>query len=195
MRALTGKAIVWTLQPGSQHLKKILCLKIKALSRKRWGLDDYTWVFAPNCHTLLVGELEVWYNMCKLWNTIKTGIKKALQPCVPANYQERDWVPIWSPHLGHSRTTSLGGKSVTQQRLIGEGMVLFRHISDVDSWATPILGQSRGKSIIIGGSKIMQMCIRQFGGNPTLDRHTLTTCHQKPKVYISQVPLLEDAIV
>lgn len=66
--------------------------------------------------------------MCKSWNTVK----KALEPSVPTNQQERDQAPIWSPHVGHSRTTGLGGRSITQQRLIVEGMASFRHISNVD---------------------------------------------------------------
>lgn len=126
MRALTSKAIIWTMEPGEQKLKQILRAKIRELSFKRWGLLDYSSAFSQ-CNTLPSDESEVWLNMCKSWNVIK----KATVPMSPANTQERDRIPIWNPHVGDIRRTGLGGCSPTQQRLIEVGMTSYRHIIDV----------------------------------------------------------------
>lgn len=56
--AIAGKKVLWVASDGEHTLQSILRVKLGELSEKRWGTNDYAWLFAPG-HTLPKGEPHV----------------------------------------------------------------------------------------------------------------------------------------
>lgn len=130
--ALAAKIIIWALSSGTHTLQIIIRGKIKELSTRKWGLNDYSWIWNP-CSTMPRESSTVWKNICSAWNSIK----KNLAPAVPSNRLDRRNSPLWTPHTVTINMKKTGCHQIKQKLLLNEGIITLGDISNREGKLIP----------------------------------------------------------
>lgn len=114
VRALAGKIILWAKSAGSHPLQIILQIIIKEMSYRKWGTEDFVWVFTP-CQTRPTSASTAVSNLCVAWNLSKPHITHRS----PASELDVSALSLWSRNICHAAQATVGCKS-NQQRLLKE---------------------------------------------------------------------------
>lgn len=124
-RALTGNLFMWIVTDAIHPLRAILQGHIREASRRRWGLDDLTWVVSK-CGNVQITGSAPWRNICKGW----AEIKKFIIPRAPLNREEWGALSLWRPHLHHRNTLRVQCSTGPQKALRGSGFHCLRDVLD-----------------------------------------------------------------
>lgn len=93
-KALTGSIIIWVTMSGHHPLRSILRGHIGAMSLRRWGNADLSWVVTKSGRLQTDGS-GPWSNICQGWHDLKAHITTRR----PANIDEWRDLPLWRPHV------------------------------------------------------------------------------------------------
>lgn len=125
--ALACKTILGIVAEGEHTLQSIYMAKIGALSCKRWGIDDLSWMVSK-CRVLLEDESKLWTNYYWAWNMNK----KNIEPRPLANWEEKKKAPLWVPNTIHKVPFTGRSNLVGQQEFIVVGI---NRVEDITDWA------------------------------------------------------------
>lgn len=123
-RSMAGTLMVWVLGPGVHPLRLILQSHIKDLSRRKWGIEDLTWIVSKGGSTESLGSPS-WKNICKAWSSLKPMLRHA----PPRNTEEWSELPLWRPHIHHISESKVKCTTRAQQRLYQAGILTNGDIS------------------------------------------------------------------
>lgn len=126
-RAMAGKLMVWILGPGTHPLRTILRAHIQELSKRKWGVEDMSWVVTMGGSPLSFGSPS-WQNLCKAWSALKPQLRCA----PPRNREEWNALPLWRPHVHHLSTAKVKYVTQAQTRLREAGLTSLGDITDPD---------------------------------------------------------------
>lgn len=97
------------------------------MSFKKWGLKDFSWVFAP-CNTLPRNASSIVYQMCVAWNLSK----KHLTHRAPTYEVDILSLLLQSRNVCHLPRIFVGCLSNQQKKLYSVGLHLLANISKLD---------------------------------------------------------------
>lgn len=122
-RALTGNLFMWIVTEGVHPLRAILQGHLREAARRRWGLDDLSWVVS-RCGNVKITGSAPWLNICKGWSELK----KHISPRGPINGEEWGALPLWRPHVNHRNANFARCINRAQQALKTCGFQQMRDI-------------------------------------------------------------------
>lgn len=106
------------------------------MSRKRWGLDDFSWVF-NHCKTLPTNAFKAILNIYKFWNRSECNI----QPSPAVNLPDLCALSVWTPNQLQRTPSMFGCRTAPQQRLLQAGLSTFGDLIEQDGsirqWTFP----------------------------------------------------------
>jgi hypothetical protein len=104
-------------------LKIILQHRIWEMSRHKWGIPDFTWIYYKCNKVPMVGSMA-WQNICKSWSRIK----KIIIPELPELMDKARSLPVWAPNALRMDSCKAGCKTNMKKLLMSAGI---EHIEDI----------------------------------------------------------------
>jgi hypothetical protein len=118
-------------------LRNLLQFYTRDMSAAKWGIHDFSWVFVKGHNTRGHGS-KVWKNICCNWAVSKSN----LRPCKPANVEEWNHLPLWTPHIVHKVPGLALCKTNPQRQIRRKGFDVVEDI--VDESGRIILWEEKG---------------------------------------------------
>jgi hypothetical protein len=127
--ALSGRIMLWALQEchNEDMLGELMQHYIKEKSKEKWGLRDFTWMFARSSKTKPVGS-NAFQALCYSWESAKQQIL----PREPDNREQWLDLPLWSFHVNQVQSRAIDCKSNPKQQLLAAGFAKMRDILQED---------------------------------------------------------------
>lgn len=119
--------MAWILGPGDHPLRLILQSHIADLSRRKWGIQDMSWIVTQGGSSESLGS-PPWQNICRAWSSLKPFLRKSQ----PRNVDEWRLLPLWRPHHQHIAATKVQCNTLAQHRLRDSGLITVGDTLDAD---------------------------------------------------------------
>lgn len=117
--------VLTAVEEGKDTVQCIIQEKIADLSKKNFGMRDYSWMVS-GCHTRPDGESKLWSNFAGVWNKLKKDVK----PKKLENWLQKKNLPLWVPHVLHNTTEKVGATQVKKKELVKGGIVVLGDVLD-----------------------------------------------------------------